>query len=505
MKISLQNSEKLMLDSSDRKVKIVCTIGPSSSSPEMISKLIEAGMSVARLNFSHGDQSTHELISKTIRDEAKKLKRNVAILQDLQGPKLRLGVLPKEGVTLSEDEQWILFPEGKKVSQFKGNHQLPVSAEIAESIAKDVKKGNRILFDDGKILSEVIDVKFPEISIKVLSGGKLTSKKGMNLPDTPLTLPCCTEKDWKDLEFGVQLNVDAIALSFVRSAQDIIQVKERLKILCKDLSPPLVFAKIEREEAIRSYESIIEVSDGILVARGDLATEIGVEKVPIVQKRLIHSCMELSVPVITATQMLESMVSSSTPTRAEASDVANAVLDGTDAVMLSAESASGKYPVEAVKIMAKIITDAEAALEQYSTYQDGLPMKGAVVDSIEFSAARVAEHIQAVAIVCLTHSGFAAKTLARFRPQIPIVAIMDREYAVRRLAFVWGVKGLLIDKIVGTDDLFGMVESKLLEFRLASRGDYIVVTAGVPTLKKGTTNMIKVHQIGATAGRKEFI
>jgi pyruvate kinase len=296
------------------------------------------------------------------------------------------------------------------------------------------------------------------------------------------------------------MGVDAVALSFVRSAQDIETVKERMRKVAND--PPLIISKIEREEAIEYQDSIIEVSDGLLVARGDMAVEIGAERVPTVQKQLIHSCNELGVPIITATQMLESMISCPTPTRAEANDVANAVYDGTDCVMLSGESASGMYPREAVRTMSRIILEAERSSELYSSHRQSLPVPGSIVDAIENSAGLIANQVGAVAIACLTHSGMAARTLARYRPEPPIVAIMDNEAMLRRLAFVWGVRGALIPKIVPTDDLFAMVETVLQQNGWAEAEDLVVVTAGIPTLRRGTTNMVKVHKIGAlTDGR----
>jgi pyruvate kinase len=290
-----------------------------------------------------------------------------------------------------------------------------------------------------------------------------------------------------------------VALSFVRSAEDIQDLRERMKNLTQD--PPLVIAKIEREEAVEHQDAIIEVSDGLLVARGDMAVELGAERVPAVQKRLIRSCNELGVPIITATQMLESMISCPTPTRAEASDVANAVFDGTDAVMLSGETASGEYPIETVEVMSRIVVEAERNKEFSRGPTDLIPMPGSTVESIEFSASRIAHHVGAVAIACLTHSGMAARALAKFRPDTPIVAIMDKESMLRRLMFCWGVRGVVIPRILATDDLFQMVENVLVQEKWAHMGDVIVVTAGVPTLRRGTTNMVKVHKIGAASER----
>jgi pyruvate kinase len=321
----------------------------------------------------------------------------------------------------------------------------------------------------------------------------------MNLPGTPLSLPCLTEKDLIDLRFGLAEGVDAVALSFVRTVQDVEILKEHIRKQTNE--HPIVVSKIEREEAIESMEAIMEVSDALMVARGDLAVEIGAERVPTIQKQLIHGCNELGVPIITATQMLESMISSPTPTRAEASDVANAVFDGTDAVMLSAETASGQYPFETVRTMGRIVLDAERSRDNFSRHRDNPALPGSVVDAIEHSAASIAKQVGAVAIACLTHSGMAARTLAKYRPTTPIVAIMDNEASLRKLAFVWGVRGTIIPKIVATDDLFAMVEKVLQSNGWAEAEDLVVVTAGIPTLRRGTTNMIKVHRVGATAER----
>lgn len=483
-----------------RKVKIVCTLGPASQSTEQISGLIQAGMDVARLNFSHGTHEFHKGLIASVREAARQNNRPVAIMQDLQGPKLRVGVLPKGGIDLRAGDIVLLYPEGAspKIST-QGKIPIPISAEIAQAVSKDTEEGARILFDDGKIATRAIQVSTPEIVVEVEVGGNLTSQKGMNLPGTPLSIPCLTEKDLEDLKFGLSQGVDAVALSFARTVQDIETLKDKIKRITND--PPLVIPKIEREEAVEFQDSIIEVSDGLLIARGDMAVELGAERVPNIQKKLIHGCNQRGVPVITATQMLESMISSPTPTRAEASDVANAVFDGTDAVMLSGETASGKYPREAVSTMARIILEAERMREPYSRHSEAFPMPGSVVDAIESSAAVISEQVGAAAIACLTHSGMAARTLAKYRPDAPIVAIMDNEAVLRKLSFVWGVRGEIIPKILATDDLFSMIENVLKKNGWADLEDTVVVTAGVPTLKRGTTNMVKVHKIGASGGR----
>jgi pyruvate kinase len=489
-----------MLSSSKRRVKIVCTLGPSSSSSDQILSLINEGMDIARLNFSHGNHEVHQKLITNIREASKKADKSIAIMQDLQGPKLRVGLLPKGGLQLKAGDTILLYPEGSTPStSIKGKKLVPISSEIARPVSRSAQTGARILFNDGKIATRATKVIPPEIIAEVEVGGLLTDHKGMNLPGTPLMIPCLTEKDYEDLQFGLSQGVDAVALSFVRSARDIESIKNKIRKLTNQ--PQLVVAKIERQEAIEYQDSIIEVADGLLVARGDMAVEVGAERVPIIQKQLIHSCNELGVPIITATQMLESMISSPTPTRAEASDVANAVFDGTDAVMLSGETASGQYPAESVRTMARIIVEAERSHEYYSGPKDILPMPGSIVESIEFSASRIAYHVGAVAIVCLTHTGSAAKLLSKFRPDTPILALMDNEAMIRRLEFVWGVRGILVPKIVATDDIFALVEKILLSQGWAEPEDLVVVTAGVPTLRRGTTNMVKVHRIALNAER----
>jgi pyruvate kinase len=488
-----------MQTSSRRKVKIVCTLGPASNTTAKIENLVRAGLDTARLNFSHGTHDFHRGLFESVRTAAKNTGKLVGILQDLQGPKLRVGKLAPEGLFLKAGDEVLMYPEGTEPkSSLVGRIAIPMNAEIAGPISKDVRRGSRILFDDGKILSEVKEVHAPEIVLTIAVGGKLTSNKGMNLPGTPLSLPCATDKDLRDLKLGLELGVDSVALSFVRQPQDVLFVKEFIRKNSNHM--PLLVSKIEREEAVYAPEGILEVSDGILIARGDMAVELGAQKVPVIQKMLIRMSNELGVPVITATQMLESMISCPTPTRAEASDVANAVFDGTDAVMLSAESASGEFPLESVETMSRIIYAAEDAGKKYSTHSNLTPMSGSIVDSIEYSASKIASHVGASAIACITHSGLAAKTLAKYRPDIPIVAIMDSEASLRKLAFVWGVSGILIPELVATDDLFGMVSRVLVENQHAGEDDLIVVTAGIPTLGRGTTNTVKVHQVKTARG-----
>ena len=483
-----------------RRVKIVCTLGPASNKAPMMRTLIDAGLDVARFNFSHGTHDVHESTFKTLREQAKKSGRAVASMQDLQGPKIRLGKLPEGGIEIKAGDTILLFPEGSDPKTSKtGKKPIPVSAEICGPISKALKKGAMILFDDGKYSAEVKSVSPPEIVAEVKVGGKLSSNKGMNLPGSSLPIASVTDKDYEDLKFGLRLGFDAVALSFVRSPKDIEEVKNFIRKTSNH--KPMVIAKIEREEAVACMEQIVDVTDGVLVARGDMAVEVGAERVPIIQKQLIRVCNEVGVPVITATQMLESMIYNPTPTRAEANDVANAVFDGTDAVMLSAETASGQYPKEAVDMMSKVILEAEQFRTQYSRSPELIPMAGSVVESIEFSASRIADHVGAAAIACMTHSGVAARSVSKFRPQRPIVAITDNEEAMRKLAFVWGVQSVLIPDIVSTEDVFQTVEAVMKEHNWAETDDFVVVTAGVPTLRRGTTNMIKVHKMGSLMER----
>jgi pyruvate kinase len=488
-----------------RKVKIVGTLGPASNTVEILSHLIRDGLDIARLNFSHGTHEGHAKVIANIREASKIVGKPVAIMQDLQGPKIRVGVIknqgqPGPGIDLKAGDTVILYPEGSapKISTH-GKIAIPISAEIAMPVAKDTQKGARILFDDGKISTVVKEVSPPEIVVEVTVGGLLTSNKGMNLPGTPLSIPCVTEKDLEDLQFGIDQGVDAIALSFVRNSHDIETVRERIRK--QSNHNPYIIAKIEREEAVDLQDSIIEVADGLLVARGDMAVELGAQRVPSIQKRLIHTCNELGVPIITATQMLESMIGSPTPTRAEASDVANAVFDGTDAVMLSAETASGKFPREAIQTMAAIIAESERSPEFYTKRDPILPLPGAVVDSIEFSASRIAHHVGAVCIAVLTHSGNAAKVLAKYRPDTPIAALTDDPSVLRRLAFHWGVHGLLIPEFSDSTDLFNTVETILTQSGWADPEDHLVITSGLPTPRRGTTNTVKVHKVGAYSER----
>jgi pyruvate kinase len=350
------------------------------------------------------------------------------------------------------------------------------------------------MFDDGKVVAQIESIEEHQITVTALNGGTLTSHKGMNLPDSPLSLPCLTEKDLEDLSLGMELKVDAVALSFVRSPEDIDELRE--EIAKRGSHRPMIFSKIERAEAIDRIDEIIDKSDGIMVARGDMAVELGVEKVPGIQKRLIRLSHRAGIPSITATQMLESMTRSPLPTRAEASDVANAIFDGSDAIMLSNETAVGEHPVRVVETMSQIALQAEKASSQYGTSESLIPPRGSVVDSVEFSAGRIAEATGAEVIIPLTNSGRAAQVLSKYRPMTPILAMTDREKTFHRLAFFWGVHAMKIKTVLPTDDIFAFIEKELKELKAVETGDRIVTTMGLPTMSRGTTNTVRVHTVG---------
>jgi pyruvate kinase len=415
------------------KVKIVCTLGPASCTSEKIEALIQAGMNVARLNFSHGTHEFHQNLIEQIRAASKKLNTPIAILQDLQGPKIRAGKLPTEGLMLEPG------------SQLKGGH-LAISAEIATSVSRDIGVGAQVLFDDGKIVTEVVEVNVPEMRVVVKVGGKLTSHKGMNLPGTPLRLSCLTSKDIQDLEFGLKAGVDLVALSFVRKGEDLVELRAHMdRILGMEAKKPWVVSKIEREEAIEpeTQASILEGSDCLMVARGDLAVELGPERVPSVQKALIQACIRAGKPVITATQMMESMIHTPTPTRAEVSDVANAVFDGTDAVMLSAESASGQYPAVTVASMVAITEDALRHYERWGRVHHDLDLVSES-ESLCLAAAEAAEASERGLIVTDHMSASEIAKLSRLRAvRLSICMLTQDAEEARKAALLWGVESIV--------------------------------------------------------------
>jgi len=465
------------------KTKIVCTIGPASGLPEVIRKLIQHGMSVARLNFSHGSQSDHKEKINIIRNISNELGRPVAILQDLAGPKIRVGCIPDPGVRLETGKTFILTTQNIEGSSERVSVSYP-------DLSGEVKKEDRILLADGFMELKVRSVKGSEVECEVITGGVLTSHKGINLPTGTIKAPSLTDKDREDLLFGLRNEVDYVALSFVRAAEDILKVKEIIRHEGKDTP---VIAKIEKHEAIDHIEEIMEASYGIMVARGDLGVEIPLEEVPNIQKMLIRRANALGKPVITATQMLRSMVASPRPTRAEAADVANAVLDGTDAVMLSEETAMGRYPVEAVQFMSRIVENAEKNYP-HDRYLRLIPERD-VSDSVAHASCDLMDHLDASAIVAPTQSGKTAEHISRFRPRKAVIALSPNPVTVRRLALFWGCLPRLVPNPRDTDDMIEKAALTALESGYVSKGDLVIITAGQPVWVAGSTNMVRVKRL----------
>jgi pyruvate kinase len=468
-----------------RKTKIVCTIGPSSSSAEVIEAMIKNGMNVARLNFSHGNHNDHEEKIKIIRDTARKLGTTVAILQDLAGPKIRVGFIANPGVILEPGRDFILTS-----LQIEGN-----SSRVSVSypnLPGEVNEGDHLLLADGLMELVVVETTATDIKCRVITGGILTSHKGINLTTGTIHAPSLTEKDHEDLLFGLEHDVDYVAMSFVKAADDIRMIKE---IISKKGNEVPVIAKIEKHEALARLDEIIEISDGIMVARGDLGVEIPPEDVPLIQKNIIQKANYAGKPVITATQMLRSMVSSPRPTRAEAADVANAVLDGTDAVMLSEETASGSYPVEAVRFMNRITTKAETGFP-YETFLHLTPRKE-ISPSVAHASCVLADHLNAAAIVAHTRSGRTAEYISRFRPSQPIIALSPDDKTLRKLSLFWGCLPCLTTEPQNTDDMIANAARSALATGEVSEGDILVITLGHPdpVWKSGITNMIRVKKL----------
>lgn len=480
-----------------RKTKIVCTIGPASESLEMLTELINAGMNVARLNFSHGDFEEHGARIKTIREAAAKTGKYIAILLDTKGPEIRTNnfengvaeLVAGNEVIISMDE--VLGTAEKFSVTYTG-------------LVNDVHVGSKILLDDGLIELEVIEVGEKELKTKILNSGTIKNKKGVNVPNVSVNLPGITDKDAKDILFGIEQGVDFIAASFVRRATDVLEIRELLEN--NNGGHIHIIPKIENQEGVDNIDEILEVSDGLMVARGDLGVEIPAEEVPLVQKTLIKKCNALGKPVITATQMLDSMQRNPRPTRAEASDVANAIFDGTDAIMLSGETAAGQYPREAVQTMKNIAVRTESALN----YEELLKRKGresqrTITDSISQSVAHTALNLGSAAVVTATESGHTARMIAKYRPSSPILAVTSSEAVCRKLALVWGVHCRLGKKVSTTDEMLEIAVTEAVKTEFINHGDLIVITAGVPVGEVGTTNLMKVHVIGEIVARGQGI
>ena len=467
-----------------RRTKIVCTIGPASDSLVMIERLIDAGMNVARLNFAHGTHEYHGDTIRKIRSVSEKKGIPIAILQDLAGPKIRVGKFEKDSICLEVDQIFILTNEAVLGDENRAFVSYP-------KLTEEVKVNDRILLADGSVELYVVKTDAKNVTCKVLVGGKLSSNKGINLPGSSLSVQAFTDKDHKDLEFGLQQGVDYVAMSFVRRKEDILRIKEVLKNIHREVP---IIAKIEKHEALEKIDEIIDIVDGIMVARGDLAVETALERVPLVQKMLIKKSNLARKPVITATQMLMSMVESPRPTRAEANDVANAVLDGTDAVMLSEETTVGKYPVESVRTMAKIIESTESnRVLKHQHYKPDETKPESIVSAVSHAASDIAQDLKAAAIITPTQSGSTACMVSAYRPGQPIIALSPNHQILRRLNLVWGIYPILSDRYYNTEEMIEQVKEKALKSGLVKTGDVVVITAGVPIGIAGTTNLIKVE------------
>jgi pyruvate kinase len=467
-----------------RRAKIVCTLGPSTDTPERLRAIIEAGLDVARLNFSHGEHSEHGRRFQEVRRAAESAARNVATLADLQGPKIRLGRFAHGPVIWATGERITIT-----VEDTPGDHDR-VSTTYSQ-LADDVQPGDRMLVDDGNVGLVVVDVQHgTDVVCEVTEGGPVSSSKGLSLPGVTVSVPPLSDKDAEDLEFALRLGVDFVALSFVRDPDDIKPVHRVMDEV--GVHRPVI-AKIEKPEAVELLDQIVRAFDGAMVARGDLGVEMPLEDVPVVQKRIVQTCRDNAKPVIVATQMLESMISHSRPTRAEASDVANAVIDGADAVMLSGETSIGAYPVQAVATMDRIISSVETA----GTNVVGLKHNPRTSGGAIAKAARdIGDALGAVALVAFTQTGETARRLARLQPKQRLLVFTPVEHVQRQMALLWGAQGHLVWEVKSTDDMVRQVDSALLNRGVCRPGDLVVIVAGTPPGTPGTTNTIRVHRIG---------
>jgi len=465
-----------------RKTKIVCTLGPASQESATLARMMDAGMDVARLNFSHGDHASHARTLAAVRSVAQKNRRVVGVLQDLAGPKIRLGSIAAEERVLEPGEMVNLFAGSQS-----GDHRLPVNYA---HLAQDLEAGESILLADGMVELKVEKVAGEEVRCRVVVGGTISSHKGVNLPTTSLRIPAFTEKDRADLAMGLAHGVDFVAMSFVRSSEDLAPVLEMIN----HAEPrPLLIAKIEKPQAVEHLGEILSVVDGVMVARGDLGVEVPLSQVPMIQKKVISEARRAGKAVITATQMLRSMIDNPRPTRAEAADVANAILDGTDAVMLSEESAVGAYPVEAVKVLENIALATEPSLSPRPYLREPfshlVPLNEAALSR---AACWLAEDLTPAAIVATTTSGSTARLIARFRSPHPVVGMSPEEATCRQLALSWGVLPAYVPRFTGTDHMFDLAKEHVKRLGIAVPGERIILTAGVPIGVPGTTNLLKL-------------
>lgn len=471
-----------------KKTKIVATLGPASSSKEVLLDMMNKGANVFRINFSHGEYEKHGAVIDLIREIINETGVHVAILADLQGPKLRCGEMENNGVKLETGQKYILTTE-----KIIGNAERTYITY--KEFPFDVKPGERVLMDDGKLVFEVTGTNGKdEVYTTVIQGGILSSKKGLNLPNTKVSLPSLTEKDKADLEFALEKEVDWVGLSFVREARDIIELKH---IIASKQKKAKVIAKIEKPEALEEIDDIIHESDGLMVARGDLGVEIPLQNVPLIQKMLIRKCLAQAKPVIVATQMMESMITSLTPTRAEVNDVANAVFDGADAVMLSGETSVGNHPAKVIETMSKIVMEAETFDGIY--HKESIPHDDHndrfITDSICFNATRLAQRVGAKAVITMTHSGYTAFKISSQRPKANIVVLTGNKKMLDTLSLVWGVTGIYYDKMVSTDHTIADAKYLLKKLKFVHEGDLVINIASMPIEEKGKSNMLKLSKV----------
>ncbi len=472
-----------------RKTKIVCTIGPASESKDVFRELVLNGLNVARLNFSHGDYEEHEQRVNTIKEVRWELNEPVAILLDTKGPEIRTGKFKNSEVELEEGQTFTITTR-----DISGDNTI---CNVSyDGLPKDVNEGDTILIDDGLVglrIKKIIND--TDIECIVENGGVISNNKGVNVPMAKLNLPAITEKDKSDVKFGIKKDVDFIAVSFIRKASDVLAIREILED--NDVYHIQIISKIENREGLDNIDEIIRASDGIMIARGDLGVEISTEEIPLAQKEIIKKCNRAGKPVITATQMLDSMIRNPRPTRAEATDVANAIFDGTDAIMLSGETAIGKYAVDAVKTMDSIARRTEEAIDYRRLLGDKAVEKETLVtDAISYATCKIAADLGASAILTATSSGFTARMVSKFRPAVTIIAAVTDEHIRRRLSLIWGVYSVLTKRFYSTDDVIVASVDKALEAKFINNGDIVVITAGVPVGTTGTTNLIKVHTVG---------
>ena len=469
-----------------KKTKIVCTLGPASDSEEVLTQLVENGLNVCRFNFSHGDHAEQKVRMDTAKRVREKLNVPVALLLDTKGPEIRTGKFADPEVLLEQGQQFIVTMDDVLGTKEK----CTVSYK---ELVNDVKVGDTILIDDGLVGLKINEIKGNDIICTVENSGIVKNHKGVNLPGVKINLPALTPKDISDIEFGIEQDIDFIAASFVRKASDVLAIREILEN--NNATHIQIISKIENQEGVENLDEILQVSDGLMVARGDLGVEVPTEEMPIIQKDMIRKCNELGKPVITATQMLDSMIRNPRPTRAEVTDVANAIYDGTDAIMLSGETAAGKYPVEAVKTMSLIAETTEKDIDYISRFKKRADERNSsITDAISHATVTTAHDLNAVAILTVTKGGTTARTLSKFRPNCPIIALTTDETTYHQLSLSWGIRAGVIEEKTNTDELIRHALERSVELGYLKKGDLVVITAGVPLGMSGTTNLLKVER-----------